>query len=197
MRVQVLLSMLALGMAIGTAEAGEGQEQQVNLRKCPQEVQKTLRKEAGNGKIVELETEQEDGVTVYEAEVEFRKLRYEIEVRADGTLLSKVLEGIDDDDDEEEKEGSDDDEDEDEKEERVRRAELPKRVQRTLARESRGGKIEEIEKEQIGDKIVFEAEVEFGEREYEIVIAADGTLLKKVLEEEDDDDDDDEDEDDE
>jgi len=188
MRVQVLVSMLALVMALGNAEAGEEQEQRVNLRKCPKQVQKTLRREAGNGKIVDLETEQEDGVTVYEAEVEFRKLRYEIEVRADGTLLSKVLEGIED-DDEEEKEGSDD-EDEDEKEERVRRAELPKRVQRTLARESRGGKIEEIEREQIGDKIVFEAEVEFGKLEYEIVIAADGTLLKKVLEEEDDDEDD-------
>lgn len=160
----------------------------MSLRECPKAVQKTLRREAGNARIVEIEAEREDGVLVFEAEVRLRRLEYEIEVRADGTLLSKVLEGIEDDDDEEEeKEGSEDERPE--KEEKVRRADLPKRVQRTLARESRGGKIEEIEKERVGNRITFEAEVEFGDREYEIEIAADGTLLRKVLDEEDEDDD--------
>ena len=43
----------------------------------------------------------------------------------------------------------------------------------------------EVELDAKGDKGVYEAEVEFGEKEYEIEIAEDGTLLSKVLEEED------------
>ena len=79
-------------------------------------------------------------------------------------------------------------------------ADLPKPVLKTLKREARGGEIEEIEKETEGEKVVYEAEVEFGEKEYEIEIAEDGKLLSKVLEEDEDDDedkdDDDEDDDD-
>ena len=59
---------------------------------------------------------------------------------------------------------------------------------KTLKRESRGGEIEEIEKEIEDGKAVYEAEVEFGDMEYEIEIAEDGTLLSKVLEEDDDED---------
>jgi hypothetical protein len=65
----------------------------------------------------------------------------------------------------------------------------------TLKREARGGEIEEIEKETEGDRVVYEAEVEFGEKEYEIEIAEDGTLLSKVLEKEEGDDEDEDEED--
>ena len=68
----------------------------------------------------------------------------------------------------------------------LRRASAPGSSQ-----EARGGEIEEVEKETEGDSVVYEAEVEFGAKEYEIEIAEDGTLLSKVLEEDGDDDDED------
>jgi hypothetical protein len=140
-------------------------------------------------------------------------------IRGDGTLLAKRLErdGKDEDSDDadEDKDGDDEDgeddesdDDEEEVETPVKMDDLPRPVARTLKREARGGKIEEIVKEQEGDKVVYEAEVEFetkkGDREYEIEIAEGGTLICKILEEEEgkdakaqkDDDDDEDDEDD-
>jgi len=83
----------------------------------------------------------------------------------------------------------------DEKEKKISMSDCPKAVQKTLKQEARGGEIEEIEKETEGDRVVYEAEVELGENEYEIEIAEDGTLLSKVLEQEDGDEEDEDDED--
>ena len=68
--------------------------------------------------------------------------------------------------------------------EAVKLTDCPKAVQKTLKRESRGGKIVEIEKEEEGGKTTYEAEVMIDGKEYDIEIASDGTLLSKVLEEE-------------
>ena len=80
--------------------------------------------------------------------------------------------------------------DDGEKEVKVRLEDCPKAVQKTLKRESQGGKIEEIVKETEDGKVVYEAEVEIDGKEYEIEVAEDGTLLSKVLEDDDEDDDD-------
>ena len=80
--------------------------------------------------------------------------------------------------------------DDGEKEVKVRLEDCPKSVQKTLKRESQGGKIEEIVKETEDGKVVYEAEVEIDGKEYEIEVAEDGTLLSKVLEDDDEDDDD-------
>lgn len=85
----------------------------------------------------------------------------------------------------------------------VKLADCPEAVQKTLKRESTGGKIEEIEKETEDGKTVYEAEIVIDGKEYEVEVAEDGTLLSKVLEgkadddgDDDGDDDDDEDSDD-
>ena len=78
--------------------------------------------------------------------------------------------------------------DDDEKEERVKLADCPKAVQKTLKRESRGGKIEEIVREKEDGKVIYEAEIELDGKDYEVEVAEDGTLLSKVLEDDDDDD---------
>ncbi len=96
-------------------------------------------------------------------------------------------------------EGDDDGEDEEESgTSKVgwRLADLPKSVAKTLKRESRGGEIEEIEREIEDGRITYEAEVEFkdgdDERVYEIEIDERGVLLSKALtsDEEDEEDDD-------
>jgi uncharacterized membrane protein YkoI len=74
-------------------------EEQVSIDEVPAAVKATILKEAQGGTIKEIERETEDGKTVYEAEVIINGEEVEIEVAADGTLLSKEVEDADDDDD--------------------------------------------------------------------------------------------------
>lgn len=72
----------------------------------------------------------------------------------------------------------------DDSEEAVTLSDCPKSVQKTLKRESAGGKIVEIEKEEEDGEAIYEAEVIIDGKPYEIEIASDGTLLSKELEDE-------------
>ena len=103
-------------------------------------------------------------------------------------LVSKLLEG-----EKGKEDNEDDDDDDDEIETEVKQSELPRAVRRTLRRESRGGDVEGIEKEQQDGKTVYEAEIEIADWDYEVEIAEDGTLLSKVVEDQDDENEDDED----
>lgn len=97
------LLVLALAGTAGVALAREDddrgeREVRVRLQDCPQAVQDTIKKEAGNGKILEIEKEtSRDGKVVYEAEIKIDGKIWEIEVAPDGKLLSKELEEEDDD----------------------------------------------------------------------------------------------------
>jgi len=108
--------------------------------------------------------------------------------------LARLSEAADEDDGDDD--DGDDDEDEDEDEKKIRSADLPKAVAKTLRRESKGGEVEEIERCKERGKVVYEFEVEYetqaGELVYEITIAENGVLLSKVLESEEDEDDADE-----
>lgn len=57
--------------------------------------------------------------------------------------------------------------------------ELPEPVQKTVAREVRGGRILEIEREDEHGKTVYEIEYEADGRKYELDVAPDGTLLRR------------------
>jgi len=74
-------------------------EEQVSIDQVPAAVKATILEEAQGGTIEEIERETEDGKTVYEAEVIINGEEVEIEVAADGTLLSKKVEDDDDEDD--------------------------------------------------------------------------------------------------
>ncbi len=71
------------------------------------------------------------------------------------------------------------------KEVKVKLAECPLAVQKTLQREAAGAKIDEVAKEVEDGETTFEADVTIDGKEYEITVAEDGTLLEKSLEEED------------
>jgi uncharacterized membrane protein YkoI len=64
-------------------------EEKVKLEDCPAAVQKTIKDNAGSGKIVEVEKEtKKDGSVVYEAEVKKTNGRMvDIEVAEDGRLI--------------------------------------------------------------------------------------------------------------
>jgi len=77
----------------------EDDEELVSIDQVPAAVKATILKEAQGGTIKEIERENEDGRIIYEAEVIIDGQEVEIEVAADGTLLSKEVEDDDDEDD--------------------------------------------------------------------------------------------------
>jgi len=84
------------------------------------------------------------------------------------------------------------------KEEKVKLEDCPAAVQKTIKDNANGGKIVEIEKETTKNgTVLYEAEVKTADgKEIDIVVGADGTLIKIESEDDEDDDDDDKDEDD-
>jgi len=71
---------------------------------------------------------------------------------------------------------------EEEQEQKLELKQVPPAVRATIKRESFGGKITEIEKEKKGDRVVYEVDVKIRGKEYELLIAPNGTLLVKKLE---------------
>ncbi|MBL7043858.1 MAG: hypothetical protein ISR77_34825 [Pirellulaceae bacterium] len=92
MRIAIWLSVLVFAVLTTTSQAGEEKEKKISVSDCPKAVQKTLKREVGKGKIVDVDVKKVDGVTIYESEVWYGDLEYDIVIREDGTLLSKVLE---------------------------------------------------------------------------------------------------------
>ena len=87
-------TLLALGFGVVgamtlVAGAGEEREEQVSLDQLPPGVKATILREARGGTIQEIERELEHGRIVYEAEVIIDGKEFDIEVAADGTLLTK------------------------------------------------------------------------------------------------------------
>jgi len=72
----------------------------------------------------------------------------------------------------------------DDQETQIALADCPKAVRKTLKKESKRGKIEEVEFEKEDGKTIYEAEVILNGKEYEVEVAEDGTLLSKVFEDE-------------
>ncbi len=180
----------------GTSEDGDEDEdedeEEVSIKDVPKAVRATILKHARKGKVEEITKETEDGKVIYDVEIEVGDKEYELEIAANGKLLEKELdEDADDDDDD------GDDEDEDEDEEEVSIKDVPKAVRATILKHARKGKVEEITKETEDGKVIYDVEIEVGDKEYELEIAADGKLLEKELDEDADDDDEDEDDDDE
>ncbi len=68
-------------------------------------------------------------------------------------------------------------------------SDCPTAVQNTFEREANGAEINEISKDTEDEKTTYEASVTIDEKEYEITVGEDGTLIEKSLEEEDDDND--------
>lgn len=57
---------------------------------------------------------------------------------------------------------------------------LPAEVRQTVERETQGGKIEKIERETEKGQVVYEVEFTQGGKEWEIVVANDGKLLRRA-----------------
>jgi hypothetical protein len=182
-----------LATIAATAFAGEENVVKIKFADAPYAVRKTLKREANGGKIETVDIETRDGKLVFEADVEIDGTNYEILVAKDGRLISKAI----DEEEEEEDEGKDEnDKEKGEKKENedqgtekdvtvVKFSEAPAAVQKTLKREAFGAKIVKVDIESRDGKRVYEADVEIDGKNYEILVARDGTLISKALDEED------------
>ncbi len=178
----VLVSII--GIAIAAWSGGSKSEERVTLDQVPAAVKATILLEAQGGTIKEIERETKGDTTIYEAEIVIDGKEIEIEIAADGTLLSK---------------GADDDDDDDDI--HLSLSLVPPAVKATILKAAHGGKIKDIELENEGGKPVYEVEILI---ELEIKVAPDGTLLSRkvagkhgehaVLGHDDDDDEEDDDE---
>lgn len=85
----------ALGLAMAGPALGDGGcERKVEIKDCPDAVLRTIRAQAGGGRIVEIEKEvKKCGRAVYEAEVKrLDGVRLEVEVACCGKLLEVEVE---------------------------------------------------------------------------------------------------------
>jgi hypothetical protein len=183
----------ALATVAAAASAGEENVVKIKFADAPSAVRKTLKREANGGKIETVDIETREGKRVYEADVEIDGTNYEILVEKNGRLISKAI-------DEEEEEGKEEEEKErgekkGEKKEKEREgkekgvkvikfSEAPSAVQKTLKREAFGAKIAKVDIESHDGKRVYEADVEIDGKNYEILVAKDGSLISKALDEE-------------
>jgi hypothetical protein len=79
---------------------------------------------------------------------------------------------------------AEDKEKEEGKEQKVEFKSIPEAVQATLKEEAAGAAITTVDKEEAEGKVVYEADVMIKGKNYEIIVAADGTLLSKKLDQE-------------
>ena len=72
-------------------------------------------------------------------------------------------------------------------EEEVTLDKCPEKVQETIKKEAEGGTIGEIEKQTVGEKVTYEAEITVDGQKYEVTVNNEGKLLSKVADDEEDD----------
>ena len=69
---------------------------------------------------------------------------------------------------------------------KIKFSEAPEAVQKTLTEQANGQKIESVDKQTKDGKTVFDADAVINGTNYEIVVASDGTLVKKSVDKEED-----------
>lgn len=127
--------------------------------------------------VIEESEKEEEGLKVYEVELEQNGQEVELTISPDGKIMEKETE--------------------------VAMSDLPAAVKAAITKASKGGQVKEIEKEVTyyvvtlkkleRPKVTYDAEIIIDGEESEVEFASDGKLLSKEVECDDDDDDDDND----
>ncbi|MHC4129609.1 MAG: hypothetical protein ACYTE6_02615 [Planctomycetota bacterium] len=175
MWIFVVVGVATLGAAfLGGALIEDEREEQVTLDQIPPAVRAAILREAGDGIILEMVREIEDGQEIFEAEILVDGATVvEVEFAPDGRVLERETRGVDEDDDED----GDDEDDEDEGAERIPVGRIPAPALRTIEEYAAGQDfIASMERKH--GLIVYEAEWEVGGLTTEVAVTADGTLLE-------------------
>ena len=70
------------------------------------------------------------------------------------------------------------------KEQKIKFSEVPAAAQKTITDEAKGAVIETVDKEDHDGKVIYEADAKINDKNYEIKVAEDGTLISKKLDNE-------------
>ena len=165
-------------------DKNEHKEKKVKMGDVPSAVQKTFNREAEGNKFKEVDVEGTGDNAVYEAEFMMDNHEYQMEVTADGTLLCKTLEATKgkQKNTARSKSSNPDIIIVEESISTVNVKQLPDAVMKTLQRESKNGKIVGAIRDDLNGFVTYEAAVDWGDMEYDVQIAEDGTLIAKFLE---------------
>ncbi|MHC4080104.1 MAG: PepSY domain-containing protein [Planctomycetota bacterium] len=171
----IVVGAVTVGAAyLSGARIDDEQEEQVELDQVPPAVRDAILREAGDGIILEIVRELENGQVVYEAEILLGQGEMiEVEIATDGTVLER--EATDGDDEGED--GDDDDDDDDEDTDRIPVSRIPAPALRTLE-EYVAGRDFTASMERENGVTVYEARWEVEGRPTEVAVTADGILLE-------------------
>jgi uncharacterized membrane protein YkoI len=163
------LAVLAALALVGTyGWAKDGAKAKVEL---PDAVAAAVAEAFPGAKIEKVKVEDEDGVKVFEVELELKQgeqeIEIEIEVTASGTIIEVETE--------------------------IQMTDVPAAAAKAITDAADGGKVEEVKKVEAraeikektvvklnAVKITYEAEIEKGDQEGEIEVAADGTVVEPL-----------------
>lgn len=153
MKTIATFAALAIAAPLATAQT---ERRELRLEDCPPAVRSTIETNARGGRVEEVDHISIDGKEIYIAEVELPKDR-DLKVYVSGTgTLAKTLEDI-------------------------TLAEAPEAVQQ--AARGLGGSVDDVDKEIAGGKTSYHVEIDrHGERDLDVVIAEDGTILSRTEE---------------
>jgi uncharacterized membrane protein YkoI len=84
----VLAGASVLGVALSPGRAMADTDD-VKFEELPAAVQQTVKREVKNGKITDIERDDENGKPIYEIEFDLNGKSWELDVAADGTLLQR------------------------------------------------------------------------------------------------------------
>jgi hypothetical protein len=147
------------GLLVGMAPTGS--EEEIKFSDCPAAVRKTIQAEAKEAKIETVAREKnDDGDTVYRADLTIAGKTYALGVLEDGTLSELNL-AVDD--------------------EQLPLDRCPPAVQLTFRNEAFGEKLEAVGRDMKYGVTIYQTVVDHKGKSYEIVVAEDGTLVEKVL----------------
>jgi Putative beta-lactamase-inhibitor-like, PepSY-like len=154
MRVlRVLVPVAAYGLLALPAD-GRADEEKIPLERVPAAVMKAVKDKFPGATIREAEKEEEDGQTLYELELIYEGHKYEVTVKADGTIT--------------------------EIEKQIKPADLPKAVSRALKAKYPRAKIVKAAEVTKGAKKTFEVIVETAdEKTLEVVLDHSGNILEE------------------
>ncbi len=151
------------GKVIGHDEDDKDEEGDVKLTldQVPAAVKTTLQRKSQGAEITAIEKEEENGRTVYVADLLKGKEKSEIKVAEDGKFLEREIV--------------------------VSLKRVPSPVRTTLQKEAQGGKLgEEIEKAIRDGKVIYSADITVGKKKSEIEVSEDGKVLKREAEDDED-----------
>jgi hypothetical protein len=153
----VLAVLIGLGMftvALATEGKDTATEKKISKKDVPAAVLSAFQNSYPNAKINGVSLEKQDSITFYEIESKDGKVKRNLLYSAEGTV--KEVEEI------------------------IKSAELPDAVKQTISKEYLKGKLKkEAEKITKDGVISYEVVVKNDEDKYEIVLSADGTIVKK------------------